>query len=87
MSIPYAGAALQTYSHKKVLEKYAANSQENTHAKFRSQQSHCAALLKWYSNVGTLPQIHLTNPPKHPPIRAPPKDCICVYSKIQIKSK
>ena len=87
MSIPYAGAALQRYSHRKVPEKYAANSQENTHAKVRPQQSHCAALLKSHTNVGSLPQIHLTNLPKHPPIRAPPKDCICVYSKIQINSK
>ena len=62
-------------------------SQENTHTEMRPQQSSHAALLKSHSNVGIPPQIYHINPPKHPPTRAPPKDCVHIYSKIQINLK
>ena len=90
--IRYAEAALQRCSHERPplpppKKKNAENSQENTHTEMRPQQSSHAALLKSHSNVGIPPQIYHINPPKHPPTRAPPKDCVHIYSKIQINLK
>ena len=49
MGIPYAEAALQRSSHENVPGKIPPNSQGNTHAEVRPQQSHRAALLKSHS--------------------------------------
>ena len=87
MSIPYAEAALRGALMKRRPEKYVANPQENTHTEVRPQQIRRAVLLKSHSNAGAPPQIHRTNIRKHPPTRAPLKDCIHVYSKIQINLK
>ena len=86
---PSRGAALQRCSHERPppKKKKAEISQENTHTEMRPQQSSHAALLKSHSNVGIPPQIYHINPPKHPPTRAPPKDCVHIYSKIQINLK
>ena len=83
ISIPYAEAALQRCSHEKMpppqKKKNAANPQENTHTEVWPQQSCHAALLKSHSNTSASPQMHRTNPQKHPPTRAPPKDYIRIF--------
>ena len=43
MSIPYAEAVLQRYSHENVPRKVPPNPQENTHAKARHENSCRAA--------------------------------------------
>ena len=72
---------------QKKKKENSENSQENTHTKMWHQQSSHAALLKSHSNVGIPSQIYHINPQKHPPTRAPPKDCVHIYSKIQINLK
>ena len=95
MSIPYAEAAHQRYSHENVSRKVPPNSQENTHAEVRQQKSRRAA----YSSrtpTQVLPhkQIPPTLPPPLPPppkkkktpsTRALPKSCTRVYSKVYSK--
>ena len=84
MSIPYTEVALQRCFHSNVPRKIPPNTQENTHAEVRPQESPRAALLKSHSNAGAPPQA---NPQKTPSRRAPPKDCTHVCSKIQINLK
>ena len=84
---PSRGAHMKAPNPPPPKKKYAEYSQENTHTEMRPQQSSHAALLKSHSNVGIPPQIYHINPPKHPPTRAPPKDCVHIYSKIQINLK
>ena len=64
---------------KRRTPKNAANPQENTQTEVRPQQSCHAALLKSHSNTSASPQMHRTNPQKHPPTRAPPKDYIHIF--------
>ena len=65
MSIPYAEAALQRYSHENVPRKVPPNPQENTHAEARHQKIRRAA----YSSrtpTRTLPHKHLKSTPSAP---------------------
>ena len=65
MSIPYAEAALQRYSHENVPRKVPPNSQENTHAEVRHQKS-CRAVYSSPTPMRALPHKQI------PPLPYPP---------------
>ena len=79
---PSRGVLLKNHPEEK-----AGNPQENIHAKVQTQQSRSAAFMKPHSNADSPPQIQRKNPPKYLLTIAPPKDCISIYSKIQINLK
>ena len=74
MSIPYAEAAPQRYSHKNVPQKVPPNPQENMHAEVRHQKSHRAAYSSRtptralaHKQIPPTPLPHYTLPPSLPP--------------------